>query len=290
VAAPSSADVPFARVGLVGCGLIGGSVALALRRRAPSTLIAVVDRPDVAAQALERRVATTARTSVAELTDADLIVLATPVSGIIDALAAIGAAGLTAVVTDVGSTKRQVLDAARRYGVRAFVGGHPMAGHERGGLEHASADLFDGRRWFLVPGEAPAALTVQVASFVRALGAEPQETDAATHDRTMAYVSHLPQIMSTVLMQRVGEAVGPDGLDWAGRGLEDLTRLASSSADVWQSILSTNADFVSEAVATVAGDLTDLGGRLEDPAAVGSRFGRARAIREAWLGDRRRIP
>jgi prephenate dehydrogenase len=287
--AASAADASFARVGIVGVGLIGGSIALALRRRVPSTHIVIVDRPDVAATALSRRLADAVAPSADTLADVDLIILATPIAAIVDALGAIGAARLTAIVTDVGSTKRHILEAAHRSGV-AFVGGHPMAGSERGGLEPASADLLEGRRWFLVPGDAPPARTARVATFIRAIGAEPYELDAPSHDRTMAYVSHLPQIVSTVLMQVVGASVGLDGLDQAGRGLEDLTRLASSPSDIWQGILATNADFVGEAAAKLAADLAALGAGLDDVSAVQRTFDAARAVRRQWMARGRRVP
>jgi len=286
----SAAEAPFARVGIVGVGLVGGSIAIALRQRSPSTRIVIVDRPEVTATAIERGLADEVAPSAAALTEVDLIVLAAPIPAIVEALGTIGAARLRAVVTDVGSTKRQILDAARLSRVGAFVGGHPMAGSERGGLEHASASLLTGRRWFLVPGGAAPGHVAQVARFVRAVGAEPYEIDAVTHDRTMAYVSHLPQIVSTVLMQQVAEEVGPDGLGHAGRGLEDLTRLAGSPSEIWQGILATNADFVGEAAAKVAAGLAALGARLEDPPAVDRAFDAARTAREAWVAKGRRVP
>jgi prephenate dehydrogenase len=285
----SAAEVPFVRVGIVGVGLLGGSIAIALRQHSPSTRIVIVDRPEVASIAIDRGLADAVAPSAAALTDVDLIVLSAPISAIVDALGAIGAARLPAVVTDVGSTKRHILAAARRSKVGAFVGGHPMAGSERGGLEHASASLLSGRRWLLVPGDAPPGRVAQVAAFVRGLGAEPYEIDASTHDRTMAYVSHLPQIVSTVLMQQVAEGVGPDGLGHAGRGLEDLTRLASSPSEIWQDILATNADFVGEAAARMAAGLGTLVARLDDPPAVGRTFDAARAVREQWIATGRRV-
>jgi prephenate dehydrogenase len=286
----SAAEVPFTRVGIVGVGLIGGSIAIALRQRQPSTHIVIVDRPEVAATAIGRGLADAVAPSAAALTDVDLIVLSVPISAIVDALGVIGAARLPAVVTDVGSTKRHILEAARVARVGAFVGGHPMAGSERGGLEHARAGLLEGRRWFLVPGDAPPARVTQVATFVRAIGAEPCEIDASAHDRTMAYVSHLPQIVSTVLMQQVGESVGLEGLDHAGRGLEDVTRLASSPSEIWQGILATNADFVGEAATKVATGLAELGARLKDRPTVDRTFDAARALRQEWIGKGRRTP
>jgi prephenate dehydrogenase len=271
--APS--DCPFARVAIVGVGLIGGSIALAARRRWPRITIAGVDHPPVLTTACDRGVIDETRFSVRDLRDADLIVLAAPIHEIIESLGAIGRAGLKAAVTDTGSTKRHIVEAASRAGVRGFVGGHPMAGKERGGIDQASGDLFAGRPWLLVSSEAPAETCTKIAAFVRGLGAEPHEIDPDTHDRTMAYVSHLPQIVSTALMARVGDAVGDTGLARAGRGLADMTRLAASPSDVWQGILATNADYIAEAAEALAADLRDIRGELTDEAAVAGRFERA---------------
>lgn len=285
--APPAAPKPVSRVGIVGVGLIGGSIALALRERAPATRIVIVDREPVAAAALARGMADLQARSVTELTDVDLIVLATPIPAILDAVALLGDRQSAAIVTDVGSTKRHIVAAAHRAQLATFVGGHPMAGRERGGLDVASADLFNGRRWFVVPAETQA--TSAVLAFVRTVGAEPFEIDAVRHDRTMAYVSHLPQLVSTALMDRVGQGVGPSGLDSAGSGLADLTRLAASPSELWQGIFATNADFVREATTGFMADLAALAGGLDDAAVVRARFDRANRLRDTWLG-RRRMP
>lgn len=282
MAAPAPSEPPFARVALVGVGLIGGSIALAARRRWPDATLIGVDRPAVLTAARERAVVDDTRSSVSDLRDVDLIVLAVPVPAIIEALEVIGRAGLPAVVTDTGSTKRRIVEAATRAGVHSFVGGHPMAGRERGGLDNASADLFSGRPWLLVPPATPDDALRRVTTFVRELGSIPHDVDADTHDRTMAYVSHLPQLMSTALMVRVGEAVGEPGLAQAGRGLTDMTRLAASPSDVWQGILATNADYVAEAADALAADLRKLRSELSDPAAVDRRFEQAHAWLDRW--------
>jgi prephenate dehydrogenase len=281
---PTPPEVPFARVAIVGVGLIGGSIARALRHRAPTVRIVVVDRPEVVIQARAAGLVDEVAATVPDLVDVDLVVLATPIPAILEAITVLGALRSPAVVTDVGSTKRRIGAAAQAAGLQAFVGGHPMAGRERGGLGEAAADLFVGRRWFLVDEGSAATPGDRVAAFVRLLGAEPERVDATTHDRTMAYVSHLPQLVSTLLMADVGEAVGPRGLGWAGRGLEDLTRLAGSPADIWQGIFATNADFVAEAASHLATNLAALGSHLDDSRAVGEQFARAHQLRNGWLG------
>src|SRR5262249_28960798 len=129
-----------------------------------------------------------------------------------------------------------------------FVGGHPLAGAARGGLEHARPDLFVGRPWLLTPTGQRQTIPDQLLAFVRALGGVPQVLDVDSHDRILAFLSHLPQLTVSALMKVIGEAVGPDGLALAGRGLGDTTRLASSPADIWKDIVATNADHVGRAL------------------------------------------
>jgi prephenate dehydrogenase len=270
------ADPPFRRVAIVGLGLIGGSMALAVRRAWPSVRLLGVDATS-AAVARTRGLVDEERSTIAEVQDADLIVLATPVLQILDLVAAAGHAGLEGAVTDVGSTKRLIMRAAGGTNLR-FVGGHPVAGSAHRGLDHARADLFDGQPWLLVRGQTAAELVGQLDQFTRALGARPQQIDAERHDRVMAYVSHLPQLLSSALMHTAGNAVGQDGLAAAGRGFADMTRLASSPADLWQGILSTNADFVAEAVHALMSALPSDAHDLERSETVGKMLQNANML------------
>jgi len=252
-------DPPFARVAIVGLGLIGGSIALRVRREWPEATLVGVDPGDAASRAQAKRVVDEVRGSVRDLGDADLIVLAAPVPAIVNLLAEIGDARLRAIVTDVGSTKRQVAEAATRAGLPRFVGGHPMAGAERGGFEHASADLFDGRPWILVAEGQPATDQdgrERLEQFVARLGATPRRLSAAEHDRAIAYVSHLPQLLAVALMNTVAAGCGPDGLAAAGPALREMTRLAASPPELWRGIMATNGDFIAEALRALAERLT----------------------------------
>lgn len=255
----AGADLRHARIAIAGLGLIGGSLALALRRTLPHATILGVDRPDILDAATALGAIDQARAHVRDLVDADVVVLATPISAMPALLSDIAAANLRAVVTDAGSTKRHVLNAAASAGVARFVGGHPMAGAESGGLAHARPDLFDHRPWLVTTGHAddsasPVAAEsdlIVIEALARAAGAVPRRVDAALHDRLVAYVSHVPQLMAVALMSSVGERTGAAGLEVSGRGLADMTRLASSPANIWQDILATNADFVDEALNAV---------------------------------------
>jgi prephenate dehydrogenase len=252
----------FEKVGIVGLGLIGGSIALAAREIWPTSLVIGVDNKDVLETAMRLHAIDVAADDPIVLAEADLVILAAPVRQNIELLGMLDEnVRQAAVITDVGSTKRRMVAAARTLPPRfRFVGGHPLGGAAKGGLEHARSDLFAGRPWLLTPtGEGDAGDAVEkLSSFVRALGGEPRLMDVATHDRLLAFLSHLPQLTASALMGVVGEAVGQDGLALSGKGLADTTRLASSPADIWKDIAATNADEIGPALDALIGVLQQL--------------------------------
>lgn len=257
----------FDRIGIVGLGLIGGSIAMAARELWPSSLVIAVDNKDVLETAMRLHAIDVAADDPIVLAEADLVILAAPVRQNIALLASLDEnVRQPAVVTDTGSTKRAIVEAARSLPARfTFVGGHPLGGAARGGLEHARADLFEGRPWLLTPsGDAAGEGVERLSAFVAALGAHPRVMDVATHDRLLAFLSHLPQLTASALMQVVGEAVGADGLTFAGRGLADTTRLASSPSDIWRDIVSTNADEIGPALDALIAILQELRADLAD--------------------------
>ena len=242
-------DGPFTRIAIVGFGLIGGSIALAARKRWPRTQIIAIDRPDVVATALRSAAADDGGEHLRLCAGADLIVLAAPVETNARILCDLPnhVAG-TAMVTDVGSTKRQVAETSRCLPERLpFVGGHPLAGASTGGLNAARSDLFTDHPWILTPkGEGPH--VDRLSRFIEGLGARVHFMPPEAHDDAFAYLSHLPQIVASALMHLVGEKTGEGGLALAGRGLRDTTRLASSPADIWRDIASTNRDNIGPAI------------------------------------------
>jgi prephenate dehydrogenase len=267
-AARQSAQPPiFSKIGIVGLGLIGGSIALRARELWPAGLVIAVDNKDVLEEAMRRHAIDVAADDPIVLAEADLVILAAPVKQNIALLAELDEnVHVPAVVTDTGSTKREILAAAADLPARfTFVGGHPLAGAAQGGLEHARPDLFEGRPWLLTPlarSEDPA--LAKLIDFVTALGAQPRILDPRAHDRMLAFLSHLPQLTASALMQVVGEAVGEEGLALAGRGLADTTRLASSPPDIWQDIASTNADEIGPALDALIALLHELRRDLAD--------------------------
>jgi prephenate dehydrogenase len=257
---PQTAPV-FERIGIVGLGLIGGSIARAARQLWPTSLVIAVDNKDVLETAMRLHAIDVAADDLIVLAEADIVILAAPVKQNIALLEKLDEhVRQPAVITDTGSTKREIVEAARSLPPRfTFVGGHPLAGAARGGLEHARPDLFAGRPWLLTPQSGrPAESLEKLISFIRALGAEPRTMTVEAHDRMLAYLSHLPQLTASALMQVVGEAVGQDGLGLAGRGLADTTRLASSPADIWKDIAETNADQIGPALDALIAILQDL--------------------------------
>jgi prephenate dehydrogenase len=263
-----SAQPPvFQKVGIVGLGLIGGSIALAAREIWPTSLVIGVDNKDVLETAMRLHAIDVAADDPIVLAEADLVILAAPVRQNIELLGMLDEnVQQAAVVTDVGSTKRAVVEAARGLPPRfRFIGGHPLGGAAKGGLEHARSDLFTGRPWLLTPtGDDSAGTVEKLSQFIRALGAEPRLMDVVAHDRLLAYLSHLPQLTASALMGVVGEAAGPDGLALSGKGLADTTRLASSPADIWKDIAATNADEIGAALDALIAVLQDLRRDLRD--------------------------
>jgi prephenate dehydrogenase len=316
---PASGSPPiFDKIGIVGLGLIGGSVALAARQLWPKALVIGVDNKDVLETAMRLHAIDVAADDLIVLAEADVVILAAPVKTNIALLAdLVENIRQPAIVTDTGSTKRDIMAAAGSLPARlAFIGGHPLAGAARGGLEHARPDLFSGRPWLLTapvarrlraesasasvpeagpdrgraeeggvqPSEAGGAALAKLTEFVRALGAVPRVMSAQAHDRLLAFLSHLPQLTASALMQVVGESVGHEGLGLAGRGLADTTRLASSPPDIWKDIAATNADEIGPALDALIALLQDLRRDLPDGDTLAEVFVNA----ARWRGSLKR--
>jgi len=277
-------DPPFESIAIVGLGLIGGSIALGVRERWPESRVFGVDSEAVLAHALGGGAIERGFESIGALPTTSLIVLAAPVRQNIELLQQIKR---PAVATDVSGTKRDIVSAARALSPGTiFVGGHPLGGGERGGFAFARPDLFAGRPWIFTPdGDDATEAVERLSRFVTGLGARPCILSAEEHDRVMAYVSHLPQLVASALMEAVGAAAGSDGLRMAGRGLVDTTRLASSPADVWRDICLTNADAIGDALDCLIARLTQLRGDLRHGDAIEAIFSAAAKWRTELMKD-----
>jgi prephenate dehydrogenase len=288
----SSSEVPFPSIAIVGLGLIGGSIALGVRERWPESRVFGVDAEPVLAHAVGAGAIERGFDTIAALPQASLLILAAPVRQNIEILREISSntpvgSGFSRTITDVGGTKREIVNAARALppGV-TFVGGHPLGGGERGGFAFARPDLFAGRPWIFTPDGSDSADAVERLSRLAAgLGARPLIKSADEHDRVMAFVSHLPQLAASALMDAVGSAAHGEGLRMAGRGLIDTTRLASSPADVWRDICLTNADAIEAALDCLIQRLTQLRGDVRHGDAVEAIFSAAARWRAELMKD-----
>lgn len=281
----ANAPAPFGRIGVAGLGLIGGSVALAAKAAWPAAIVIGCDAAGHLDEAIRRGVVANGDADVAALAACDLVILAVPLASMREVLAALHRAGAAGVITDVGSTKRGIVRTAREIGVRQFVGGHPMAGGERPGLDQARADLFGDRPWLLVRATADAAADERVEAFARGVGARPSWMDADAHDRAVAYVSHLPQVVSAAIMSAAESGAGADGAVAAGPAFAEMTRLASSPPEMWRAVLAENADFVAEALARFAADLPSVAD-LQSGAWARRVLADAGAARDRWRARR----
>jgi prephenate dehydrogenase len=244
-------------VAIIGTGLIGTSIALALRERGSPVWLA--DQDPAAARLAAHMGAGELLPAPASGVTADVAVIAVPPDAVADTLAAAQERGLARFYTDVASVKQLPVAQARDRGcdLASYVPGHPLAGREKHGPAAARADLFLGRSWALCPTpQTSAAATAEVTSLVRACGAVPVITDAAAHDRWVALVSHAPHLVAAAMAARLEEAPA-EALDLAGQGLRDVTRIAAGEVGLWTQILAANAAPVAEVLAAVAADLAE---------------------------------
>ena len=278
------------RVAVLGVGLIGGSIGLAARRRADAEVCGYDPDEDVLTRALELGAIDTRAVSLdAAVAGAEVVFVAAPVGALADAVAAaLQAAGPDCVVTDVGSTKRTLAGAAAD---ERFVGGHPLAGAETAGVEHAREDLFDGASWYLTPAEGSTAgeLYERLHRLLVSFGARPTAIDPDTHDRLMACVSHLPHILANVLVAQAAEllrAGDSERLPAVGPSFRDATRVAGANTAIWTDIYMANRDALLDALDDLSARLTDVRAWLATGAAasVSEWNESARGDREALLG------
>ena len=266
-------------------GLIGGSIGLAARRRLEAEVVGHSRNPATVERAIELGALDRGAGSVAEACEgAELVFCAGPVAILPDQVReALGASGAETVVTDVGSTKGELVDALG--GDERFIGGHPLAGAETAGVQNAREDLFEGARWYLTPTDRSSGLLYdRLQRALTGLGARPQAIDPATHDRLMATVSHLPHVLANALAAEAAEALTrhSERLPEVGPSFRDATRVAGSNPGIWADIFAGNRDAVADSVESVAR-------RLEQAAALIRSGGReAIAAWHAAAGEDRR--
>ena len=274
------------RIGVIGVGLIGGSIALAARERLDASVAGFDASGEAVQTALERGALDRACGSVEDVVaDAEVVFVAVPVRTLPETVGeALGAAARDCVVTDVGSTKRAVVAA---HDDPRFVGGHPLAGAENAGVEHARADLFDGATWYLTPTSRTSGLLYdRLYRLLHALGARPAAIEPDTHDTILATVSHLPHVLANVLVAQAARALSESGerLPAAGPSFRDATRVAGAPSAIWTDIYISNRDAL---IAAIEGTVQRLG-QVREALRSADADGIGRWNDDA-AGDRRRL-
>jgi prephenate dehydrogenase len=276
------------RIAVLGVGLIGGSIGLAARELVEGAKVVGFGRsPERLRRALELGAVDAVAGSIEEAVEgAEACFACAPVGALPGQVqAALAAAGGGCVVSDVGSTKRQLvagIDDER------FIGGHPIAGAETSGVEHARADLFHGAVWYLTPGERSSGLLYErLHRLILDLGARPVAIDAQTHDRMLATVSHLPHVLANVLVSQAARvlATEEEPLPRVGPSFRDATRVAGASSEVWTDIYLANREAIADELDETATRLREVAGSLRagDPAALAGWNDQAREARRRLL-------
>lgn len=277
------------QITIIGTGLIGGSLGLALRKKGFKGKIIGCDHPDVLRRAkkigaIDQGVAD----PIKACQGSNVVVLATPVGTIIDLIERlVPQLPADVLLTDVGSTKSEIVSRAQKaFGSRApdkFLAGHPMAGKENSGIDYADADLFRGAVWFLtpLPGQnVRRGLTGEYVSWLKKIGAEIAELDPAAHDQLCAWISHVPQIISTALAASLVDEYGEDApvLESGGRALREMTRIANSPYSMWRDIALTNKSSIADALAKLEQRLAHIRENL-DTRQLEEQFERAHKLK-----------
>jgi prephenate dehydrogenase len=286
----------FKHITIVGVGLIGGSFALAARRAGIAQRITGWDSKEVLERAIARGVIDGIEDAFESggVCEADLVYLAAPVGAILSFLRTRGNAVKTGtIITDAGSTKREICRVAREAlpSQVVFVGGHPMAGSHNAGIEHAEADLFRGAPYALVV-DNPSAESKRagrlVEDLVRSIEAKPLKLRAEEHDRVVARVSHAPQLLATALACAIARRRNQADLRLAGSGFSEMARLAASHWSMWEDICRTNADEIALALDEVIGEMESARASIVsgDFQGVGTAFAEANELmRRARLAE-----
>ena len=277
------------KIAIIGLGVIGGSLGLAIRQNNPHVTVVGFDSPDVLRRARTRRVTDISAPSLrSAVSDAEMVFLCTPIASILKLLPKVSRFILPdAIVTDVGSVKGVVQSCANKcFASRGiFVGGHPMAGSEGSGIEYADALLFQNAVYALCPPPGGRKNIQPLTALLKSIGAKVLTMDAREHDRVAAAISHLPQLIAVSLMYSTARKNdrNPAFLRLAAGGFRDMTRIASSPFHVWKDIISNNRDETSRALRDFEKLLAQLrrGLRQRSLSDVGKKFLRAKSFRDS---------
>jgi prephenate dehydrogenase len=282
--------MPVRQITIIGTGLLGGSLGLALKKCGFTGRIIGCDRAPVLERARKKGAIDQGHIHPSDaVRGSQIVVLATPVGAIIELIKFLGPAlPPKTLLTDVGSTKAEVLASAREvFGKnvsRRFLAGHPMAGKEQAGVEFADPDLFRGAAWFFTPAAAQNiydGTSDEFLGWVEKMGARPVSMDAAEHDQLCAWISHLPQMISTALAATLVDEYGEDAplLEAGGRALREMTRISGSPYSMWRDIALTNKKSISDALLKLEQRLAHIRENL-DTRELAMEFERAHHLRK----------
>ena len=280
----------FKKITIIGVGLIGGSLGLALKENRPKFKIIGVDRKEVIKKALSRGAIDEGTVNLEEgIKEADIVILATPVKTILDLLPQINPfLKKECLVTDTGSTKKQIVKRANKMLSKDihFIGGHPMVGSEKYGIDSADPHLFQDKTYILTPTNKSNLVALEkMFSIIRIIGAKRLILDPLDHDRIVGAVSHLPQILAVSLTNMISmlaqEENNNNYFKAIGGGFKDMTRIASSPYKIWEDICKTNQENILKMIQEFRNYLGVLEGKLKnDPSSLKEEFQKAQMLRK----------
>jgi prephenate dehydrogenase len=283
-------DFSFNKITIIGVGLIGGSLGLALKEKKPNFKIVGIDKQKIIEKAIARGAIDEGTANFKEgIKEADIVIIATPVKTILNILTQINPfLKKGCLVTDTGSTKGQIVERADKVLSKDifFIGGHPMAGSEEYGIESANPHLFQDRTYILTPTKKSNLIAIEkIFSLIKMIGANRLILNPLEHDRIVGAVSHLPQIIAVSLINMVSELIQKENnnnyFKAVGEGFKDMTRIASSPYKVWEDICYTNKEIILEMIQEFRNYLGVIEGKLKnDPSSLKEEFQKASKLRE----------
>jgi len=280
----------FKKITIIGVGLIGGSLGLALKEKKPNFKIIGIDKQEVIEKAIARGAIDEGTVNLEEGTkEADIVIIATPVKTILNLLTQINPfLKKGCIVTDTGSTKQQILQKANKVLSKDifFIGGHPMAGSEECGIESACPYLFHNKTYILTPTHKNNLVALEkISLLIKMIGAKKLILDPLEHDRIVGTVSHLPQIIAVSLINTIGELAlrgnNNNYFNAVGEGFKDMTRIASSPYKIWEDICDTNQENILEMIQEFRNYLGVIESKLKnDPSSLKEEFQKASKLKE----------
>ncbi|OFW54671.1 MAG: hypothetical protein A2163_04800 [Actinobacteria bacterium RBG_13_35_12] len=280
----------FKKITIIGVGLIGGSLGLALKKKNPKFKISGIDKSKIIEKAIARRAIDEGTSNLKNgIKEADVVILATPVKTILDLLPQINPfIKKGCIVTDTGSTKGQIVETADKILSEDvyFIGGHPIAGSEKYGIEEADSHLFQDKTYILTPSKKSNLIALEkIFLLINTIGAKRLVLDPLEHDRVAGAISHLPQILAVSLTNMIGELSQQENNNHyfkaIGEGFKDMTRIASSPYKMWEDICETNQENILEMIQEFRNYLKAIEGKLKNnPGNLKEEFQKASKLRE----------